>query len=229
MRRLLLLLLLPAFLLGACGGGDDKQDVESLLDKAFSSSIDSADLKLNAELELKGSDQLKNPIRIRASGPFRSNEGKLPQVDLNLELGTDGAGQVIQTGFLSTGDRAFVKFQDVYYEQPAAEVARTNRELARRGGKRRSSLAALGLDPRSWLGQAKDEGEETVAGVKTHHISGTLEVTQVLDNLNDFVRRSSSALSGTRGPGCASGAHEGRHRQDRRRRREPELRHLRRR
>jgi hypothetical protein len=201
-RRLLLLLLLPAFLLGACGGGDDKQDVESLLDKAFSSSIDSADLKLDAELDLNGNEQLKNPIRVRASGPFRSNEGKLPQVDLDLELGTDGAGQVIQTGFLSTGDRAFVKFQDVYYEQPAAEVARTNRELAKRGGKRRSSLAALGLDPRTWLGDAKDEGEETVAGAKTHHVSGTLEVTQVLDNLNDFVRRSSSALSGTPAEGA---------------------------
>lgn len=199
MRRLVFLLLLPAFLLGACGGGGDQQDVESLLDKAFSSSITSADLKLDAELDLKGNDQLKNPIRIRASGPFRSNKGKLPSVDLSLELGTDGAGQVIQTGFLSTGDRAFVKFQDVYYEQPAAEVARTNRALAERGGKRRSSLAALGLDPRTWLGEAKDEGEEQVAGVETHHVSGTLEVTQLLDNLNDFVGRSGSAIRGTTG------------------------------
>ena len=43
----------------------------------------------------------------------------------------DGAGQTIQTGFLSTGDRAFVKFEDVFYEQPAAEVRRANRMIAR--------------------------------------------------------------------------------------------------
>jgi hypothetical protein len=193
------LLLLPAFLLGACGSGDDKQDVQGLLDTAFGTSIKSADLKLDAQLELKGSDQLKQPVRIEASGPFHSNKGKLPSVDLSLKLGTDGAGQVIQTGFLSTGDRAFVKFQDVYYEQSPADVQRTNRALAKRGGKRRSSLSSLGLDPRTWLGEAKDEGEETVAGVKTQHVSGTLEVTQVLKDLNDFVQRSGSALSGATG------------------------------
>jgi hypothetical protein len=198
-RRLLFLLLLPTFLLAACGGGGDKEDAQSLLDQAFSSSIESANLKLDAQLELKGSKQLKDPVRIQASGPFRSNPGKLPSVDLSLELGTSGAGQVIQTGFLSTGDRAFVKFQDVYYEQPVADVQRTNRELGRRKGRKGSSLSALGLDPRSWLGEAKDEGEETVAGVRTHHVSGTLEVTEVLHDLNDFVRRGGSALTGATG------------------------------
>ncbi len=200
MRRLLFLPLLCAFLLAACGGGDDKQDVQSLLDTAFSSSIHSADLKLDAQLDLKGSDQLEDPVRIRASGPFRSNKGKLPSVDLSLQLGSDGDGQVVQTGFLSTGDRAFVKFQDVYYEQDPAVVRRTNESLAKRDGKRkRSSFASLGLDPRSWLGQAKDEGEETVAGVKTQHVSGTLEVTQLLTNLNDFVQRSGSTLGSATG------------------------------
>jgi hypothetical protein len=199
-RRLLFLPLLCAFLLGACGGGDDTQDVQGLLDTAFSSSIHSADLKLDAQLDLKGSDQLEDPVRIQASGPFRSNEGKLPSVDLSLQLGNSGDGQVVQTGFLSTGERAFVKFQDVYYEQDPAVVRRTNAALAKRDGKRkRSSLGSLGLDPRSWLGDAKDEGEETVAGVETHHVSGTLEVTQLLDDLNDFVQRSGSTLSGAAG------------------------------
>lgn len=191
-------MLLPVFLLAGCGSGGNGEDVGELLDTAFSNSITSADIKLEAQLDVRGSKSLKDPVRIEASGPFRSSDGKLPETDLTLKLDTD-AGQVIETGFLSTGDRAFVKFQDVYYEESPAQVRRTNQELAKRAGKKRSSLAALGLDPRSWLAEAKDEGEERVAGVQTRHISGTLEVTQVLADLNRFVRRSSSALSGSGG------------------------------
>ena len=88
-------------------------------------------------------------MRIQASGPFRTNEGKLPSVDLELRVGTDGGGQTVQTGFLSTGDRAFVKFEDVYYEQPAAQVRAANASIRKAGG--RGSLRSLGLDPRSWL------------------------------------------------------------------------------
>jgi hypothetical protein len=198
-RRCLFLLLLPVFLLASCGGGREGEDVGELLDTAFGNSIQSADIKLDAELQVRGSKSFKDPLRIEATGPFIANKGKLPQADLTLKVGTDGDGQVIETGFLSTGDRAFVKFQDVYYEQPPAQVARTNRELAKRAGRKGSSLAALGLDPRSWIAEASDEGEERVAGVQTRHISGTLEVTQVLRDLNRFVRRSRSALSGAPG------------------------------
>jgi hypothetical protein len=86
-----------------------------------------------------------------------------------------------------------VKFQDVYYEQPASQVAKANRALARNEDER-GSLKGLGLDPRSWLGEAKDEGEEEVGGVKTRHVSGTLDVEAVMRNLNEFVRKSGGAL-----------------------------------
>ena len=198
MRRVSLLLLFATFALGSCGGGGGKEDVEDLLDRAFSESIRSADLELDAELELNGSASLDRPVRITAKGPFRSNEDKLPSVDLELKVGTDGAGQTVTTGFLSTGDRAFVKFQDVYYEQPEAEVRRANRAIAK-NSKRESSLRALGLDPRSWLSEAKEEGEEEVAGVEVRHVSGRLDVEALMRNLNEFVRKSGSALGGATG------------------------------
>jgi hypothetical protein len=197
-RRLLLLPLFAAIGLVSCGGGGDRADVERLLDRAFSEQIRSADLKAEARLQLKGSSSLDRPVRIEASGPFRTNEGKLPSVDLELRIGTDGGGQTVTTGFLSTGDRAFVKFQDVYYEQPASEVRRTNRAIAANQG-RRGSLRALGLDPRSWLSEARDEGEEEVAGIEVRHVSGTLDVDAVMRNLNTFVRRSNSAIGGATG------------------------------
>ena len=198
MRRTLLVLLFAALALASCGGGDDKEDVQNLLNKAFSSSIESADLKVDASVQLKGSPGLDKPVRISATGPFRSNEGKIPSVDIELKVGTDGGGQTITTGFLSTGDRAFVKFQDVYYEQPASEVAKANRSLSQHPGKR-GSLRSLGLDPRNWLVEAEDEGEEEIAGVKTRHVSGRLDVEAVMRDLNEFVRKSGTALGGATG------------------------------
>jgi hypothetical protein len=196
-RRALLFLLFATLALASCGG-DDEEDVQDLLDRAFSSSIKSADLKVDASIQLKGSPGLERPVRITASGPFSTNENKLPSVDIDLKIGTDGGGQTITTGFLSTGDRAFVKFQDVYYEQPESQVEKANRAIAENKD-RRGSLRALGLDPRSWLAEAKDEGDEEIAGVETRHVSGKLDVEAVMRNLNEFVRKSGAALGGATG------------------------------
>jgi hypothetical protein len=191
-RRLALLLVFAATActIASCGGDDDRQGVENLLDKAFSGEINSADLKLEGEIDLKG--LIKDPIKIEAEGPFRTNAGKLPSADIELRIGTGGGGQTITSGVLTTGDRVFLKFQDVYYEQPPAQVRETNRSLARRKGNR--PLSELGLDPRSWLAEAKDEGDAEVSGVDTHHVSGTLDVASLMRNLNRFVRRSATAL-----------------------------------
>ena len=221
-RRLALLLLfvLGAFTLGSCGGDDDQTGVENLLDKAFSGEIHSADLKLEAEIELKG--LLKDPIKIEAEGPFRTNQGKLPSADIELRIGSGNGGQTITSGVLTTGDRVFLKFQDVYYEQPAAQVRQANRALAQGKGSR--PLGELGLDPRSWLAEAKDEGDAEVGGVDTNHVSGTLDVARLMRNLNVFVRRSAGALGVERGDAAAADR-EG-HPGARRRRQEPQLRRL---
>jgi hypothetical protein len=195
-RVRLSVLLFVAVALVSCGGGGDQENVEDLLDRAFRQSIKSADLKVDARLQLKGSDSLDRPVRIQASGPFRTNSGKLPSADLELKVGTDGGGQTVQTGFLSTGDRAFVEFEDVYYEQPAAQVRAANASIKKAGGR---SLRSLGLDPRSWLSDAKEEGDERVAGVETSHVSGRLDVAALMRNINQFVQRSGAALTGATG------------------------------
>jgi hypothetical protein len=201
-RRLGCLLLFAAFLLGSCGGDDNSESVEDLLDKAFAEDIRSADLHLDAEVRLDG--MLEEPIRLEAEGPFRSNQDKLPSADVELRIGTDGGGQTITSGVLTTGDRAFVKFQDVYYEQPPERVREANATIRRNreGGDR--PLSELGLDPRSWLGEAKEEGDAEVAGVDTRHVSGTLDVGSLMRNLNEFVARSSSALGGASGQAAPS-------------------------
>jgi hypothetical protein len=182
----------------ACAGGDDdSESVEDLLDNAFSREIESADLGLDAEVDLEG--LLEDSIRIEAEGPFRANQGRLPAADIELRVGSDGGGQTVTSGLLVTGDRAFVKFQDVYYEQPASQVRRANREIRRNQRRDDRPLSEFGLDPRSWLGEAKAEGDAEVAGVDTRHVSGTLDVADLMRNLNVFVRRSGQALGGASG------------------------------
>jgi hypothetical protein len=197
-RRLLFLMLFVTVALASCGGDEDQNDVEGLLDRAFSGGIHSADLELDAELRLEGSPSLDRPLRVQASGPFISHEDQLPSADIELKIGTDGGGQTITTGLLTTGDRAFVKFQDVYYEQPPAQVRRANAAL-RRNRSQDSSLAELGFDPRGWLADAQDEGDADVAGVETNHVSGALDVESVLRDFNRFVRRSGATVQGATG------------------------------
>jgi hypothetical protein len=197
-RRLAFLLLVAASVLVACGGGDDSEGVEDVLDRAFSQEIRSADLTVEAEIELDG--VLDEPIRIEAEGPFRAGEDELPEADIELRIGADGGGQTVTSGVLTTGDRAFVRFQDVYYEQPPERVRQAN-EAIRRNSRRGDSrpLSELGLDPRSWLAEAEEEGDAEVAGVETRHVSGTLDVESLMRNLNRFVERSGSALGGATG------------------------------
>jgi hypothetical protein len=197
-RRLACLLLLAACLLAACGGDEDTDSLEHLLDRAFSEEIQSADLKLDAEIEMTG--LLEEPIRIEAEGPFRSNEEKLPSADIELRIGSDGGGQTVTSGVLTTGDRAFVKFQDVYYEQPPEGVREANAAIRKNSdGADNKPLSELGLDPRSWLAEAEEEGDAEVAGVETRHVSGTLDVESLMRNLNRFVARSGSVLGGAAG------------------------------
>jgi hypothetical protein len=196
-RRLASLLLLAALVPASCSSDEDQQSVHDVLDAAFSQKIRSADLELEAEIDLNG--VLEDPIRIEADGPFRSNENRLPAADIELRVGADGGGQTITSGVLTTGDRAFVKFQDVYYEQPAEQVRQANAAIRRNSKRGDRPLSQFGLDPRSWLGEAKDEGDAEVAGVETRHVSGTLDVESLMRNLNEFARKSGSALGGASG------------------------------
>jgi hypothetical protein len=183
-----------AVVLSSCGGGGG--DATNALDRAFKHPIDSADLKLQLDIDVQR-DTSTQPIRFQATGPFRTNGRKLPSANLSVAAGTPG-GQTISTGFLSTGDRLFVKFQDVYYEQPRAVVSQTNRNF-KRDRSRNTSPTGLGLHPRSWLKEAKSKGSSQVAGVATEHVSGKLDVANLVRDFNRFLLRSGSAIGSATG------------------------------
>jgi hypothetical protein len=144
------------------------------------------DLKLEAEISVQGLEGFDKPIRIQASGPYRSTKDQLPIFDIDLDVSVGGPGSTISTGRVSTGDRAFVKFGDSFYEVDPKDVAAANRELD--GGAGGScTRKGIGIDPRPWVENAKQEGDEKVAGVNTTHVSGRLDVDRMLRDLNKFV------------------------------------------
>lgn len=193
-----LLLSLP-LILSACSGsgdgGDGDEDAAALLDKAFSEPISSADVDVDAQLDIEGRPGFEDPVRIRATGPYVRSEKSLPQLDLDVSIEAQGAGQAIQAGVLSTGDRLFVKFGGTFYEQSPEQVARTNRRLASEDGDGSGTFRDLGLDARKWVVDAQVEGEEEIGGVTTEHVEGTLDVEAALTDLDGLVKRSADTLA----------------------------------
>jgi hypothetical protein len=189
-----LALALAAGGLSACGGGDE-DDAKQKLEQAFAKPIDNADLNADIELRVRGVPQLRDPIRIKVTGPFKSNaERSLPS--WNLELAIAGGGSTFERRILSTGDRAFVQVDGSWYEVDPDDVERSNRNYRRqaRENKGRRGIRALGVDPLSWVVDAKNEGSEEVAGAETDHISGQLDVGKMLADLNRLVQRTGGSL-----------------------------------
>ena len=184
------LLLLPALLAGALLAGcgeDDKKSVTDLLDKAFESPIGSADIKLDIEIELDGVDELQDPIEINLTGPYDSTgKAEIPSVDWDITV--QAQNQSFNASLTSTGDRAFIGFQGTEYEVGPEAVAELNKQVAasrkREGGR---DLSDFGVTARDWVIDAEEDGEEEVAGVETTHVSGKLDVTRMLDDLNTVV------------------------------------------
>jgi hypothetical protein len=184
---MLLPVLLVGGLLAGCGD-DDSEAVTELLDTAFASEIGSADMTLDIEIELDGVDELEGPIEIKLVGPYDSRqEGKIPSVDWDITV--QAQNQSFNANLTSTGDRAFVGFQGTDYEVSQETVAQLNEQIAagedQEGGQ---ELSDFGVTAREWVVDAKEEGDEDVAGVETTHVSGSLDVTKVLEDLNTVVQ-----------------------------------------
>jgi hypothetical protein len=198
-----LLLVLGATLVSACGGGGSGNDknATALLNTAFHQPVKSADVNFNLSVQVDGVSALTAPIGVRIAGPYVNNgPGKLPSMDLTANI--SGGGQSIPFGLTSTGDDLFITVRGQAYEVGKATVARVNQQLASQKSKSpQTSLSELGISPLSWLENAKDEGDSTIGGTKVTHISATLNVSKLLDDLNQVVQKApAGSLSGASKP-----------------------------
>ena len=199
LRRLgpAILLLIAALALSACGGKSE-DEVKETLDSAFSTPIKSADVALDIEVKLDGVEQLKDPIAVKLTGPYKTNgDEKLPSFDWDLSL--KGGGQTFSAGAVSTGDNAWVNFQGQAYEVGEELVKQANDQIKKSNASGQRSLGDFGIDPRAWLQDPSDEGEEDVAGVKTTHISSKVDVGKLLDDINKALTQAGSQLGGQAG------------------------------
>jgi hypothetical protein len=192
----LLCLALLGALLSACGGADS-EDVKATLDKAFSTPIKSARIDLEVTLKLDGIKQLNGPVKLSVQGPYASGGSQtIPKAD--WDIAASAAGQNFSAGFISTGDNAWVGFQGQNYEVGKEAVAQVNQQIKQAAGQnKKQGLSQFGIDPRDWLTDAKDEGDEKVAGVDTDHVSAKLDVGKFVDDLNELVKKAGSSTGTT--------------------------------
>jgi uncharacterized membrane protein YgcG len=207
---LLAALLVAVAGLVACGGkagesASSGDSVDTLLKKTFSGDkqLDSAKVDLKLKMNIQGSGQVSGPIDISISGPFQTQgKGKLPKLDLDLSFA--GAGQNIKAGVESTGDKGFVNFngQEYALSDKIFQQFKTGYEQAAAkgagGNKKGASLATLGINPRDWLTNAKNEGDAKVGDADVVKITGGVDVGKLLDDVNTALAKAGSlGLQGT--------------------------------
>jgi hypothetical protein len=199
---LLSLLLALVFGVAACGGGSDDEvssstDVNELLTQTFTGSkeVKSGNLDLSLKIEAQGGDsQVQGPVSISLTGPFQAqDQGKLPK--FKLDAAFEGAGQSIKAGATSTGDKGYLSFQGTDYvvEDQVFEQFKAGFEQAQKqGSDQKQSFASLGMDPRKWLTNPKNEGDSKVGDDDTIKITGGIDVSKLLDDVNDALGKASA-------------------------------------
>jgi hypothetical protein len=189
-----LIFVVLAALVAGCGGGGSgsSQDARALLDKAFKTSIPSADLTLNIQAEVRGVATLQQPLSLKVAGPYQSNgRKKLP--NFNWQVSVSGGGQAFSGGLISTGDNAYVNFQGTNYEVGAARVGQLNQRLASQTGTGKS-LKDYGIDPQSWVKDPQDKGDESVNGTDTTHVQANVDVGKMFTDFNKTIQQAGGAM-----------------------------------
>jgi hypothetical protein len=201
-RRLLSLLLVAlasaaALALSACGGGDDGDsgDATALLKDAFSKPINSANISLDLSAKIDGVPQLSDPITFKMTGPYESRgQKKVPKLDWDVNV--SGGGQTFSGGLISTGDNAFVAFQGQNYEVGSQLVQQYEQQLGAQT-QNPTSLKQYGVDPTTWVRDAKEEGDEDVAGAATTKVTGALDIEKMLNDFNTLIEKAGPAMGQT--------------------------------
>jgi hypothetical protein len=184
------LLLLGAGFVAACGDEASGEDLNTVLSDTFGGKkqIDSGRIDVDLTADLEGLPQAQDPINVKIGGPFESRGDKqVPKLDLEISAGA--AGQTFTAGVISTGEAGYVSFQGTDYRIPPRLFNQFARELRRQDSSQNNvpDLNDLGVDPRKWLVDPKDEGTEEVGGVETIHISSDVDVDKLTEDLDDLL------------------------------------------
>lgn len=194
---LLTLVLAAVSALAACGsGGGSGSDTEKLLADTFgrARSVESGRLKLGIDVRAPGLSGIPSPMSVKLGGPFeRSGEKGVPRFDFDVALATaDGRFTI---GIVSTGERGWLKLGSRAFALPPSQL----RQLAPKAGAA-TDLGRIGVDPRGWIENVRNEGTETLAGAEVVHLSADVDLDGLTKDLDKLL-----ASAGGSGLGAIAG------------------------
>jgi hypothetical protein len=149
---------------------------EQAIAGALDGSLESA--TFSAKLAAKGAGQSGS---VSVQGAFETPaKGEVPEFEISVKA--SGTGMQLDTGFVSTGDAAYMTEGDKAYRVPASVWA----EVVEAAGSENAAAQAelpIDLQPQNWLRDVKQADSETIDGVETTHVSASLDLAAMLNDL----------------------------------------------
>jgi hypothetical protein len=186
----------------ACGGDDGgDEDPQEVLDATFApaQAIESGVFDFSLSIDAEGGSR-PGSVEIDLDGPFDGSGEGVPKFDVDAEIKgeTSEADVDFSGGLISTGDSAYVNFQQTDYAIPQQlfdQFARTYLKLQRsdQGDQTGGILGSLNIHPQEWLTDLENEGTEDVEGTETIHVSGRADVAKFFEDLQSLAKRAGPA------------------------------------
>jgi hypothetical protein len=154
----------------------DSVSPEQAIAGALDDSLKSA--SFSAKLSASGAGQSGS---VSIQGAFETPaEGEVPEFEVAIKA--NGVGTQLDTGFVSTGDAAYMTEGDEAYRVPASvwgEVV----EAAKTESPAGQAKLPIAIDPQNWLRDVKEADAETIDGVQTTHVSASLDVAAMVNDM----------------------------------------------
>jgi hypothetical protein len=186
MRAFALLLLALVPILAGCGGDDGgggEQDAKRLLERGFSTDVDSGEIHMEMELAVDGVKGADAPFRLELSGPFRSR-GPTEMPDVDGQISASGQGASFEGRVVLLPRNAWIEYGGETYEVGRELWTRAQESLNREGGP--ETFAQAGVDPLDWISDAETDGTAEVSGATTTKVTGELSVAAMLRDFNSL-------------------------------------------
>ncbi len=190
--------------LAACGSSSSSssdEKPEEVLKGATFEGVESADLDLTAKIDVSGDEG--GSISVNANGPFQAGEkGKAPELDVAVEAGGSIAGKDInfEGGLVLLPNEAFIDYEGTDYEVDPTTYSfiesAMNQAQDENGGAEETTAcqkAATGLEVSQFMDNLKNEGSEDVGGTDTTKVSGDLNVSKAIDQVETLAKNPACA------------------------------------
>jgi hypothetical protein len=184
---------------GGGGGGGSSEDPNQVLDQTFNNptKVTSGNLAISLNGTAEGSQS--GSLTATIDGPFQGDPTTFPQFDLTAKVSASGAGQSLSFdgGLIATKDNAYVDYQGQAYEVGSSVFQQfktayeksAKKAKSEQGSQSASILEQFGIDPKTWLTNVSNEGDESVDGQDTIHIHGDANVDQIVSDLQKIAQQ----------------------------------------